>query len=157
MNISFNAAMATMDLLNCTIAGNSAANGGAVLTSDSGGVAYTTIKNTLIADNTPVNMYVENANAVIHSDGTNLSSDNGAGVLVGAGDKINTQPLLLPLGLYGGLTETHLLQSGSPAIEAGNNSGAPPTDQRGITRPQGLKVDIGAVELADAIFKNGFE
>ena len=157
MNISFNAAMATMDLLNCTIAGNSAANGGAVLTSDSGGVAYTTIKNTLIADNTPVNLYVENANAVIHSDGTNLSSDDGAGVLVGAGDKINTQPLLLPLGLYGGLTETHLLQSGSPAIEAGNNSGAPPTDQRGITRPQGLKVDIGAVELADAVFKNGFE
>ncbi|MHC4880502.1 MAG: FG-GAP-like repeat-containing protein, partial [Planctomycetota bacterium] len=51
------------------------------------------------------------------------------------------------------IPETHALQPDSPAIDAGNNSGAPATDQRGISRPidgdavGGAVTDIGAVEL----------
>ena len=43
-------------------------------------------------------------------------------------------------------TRTHALLPGSPAIDAGTSVGAPPFDQRGHPRPQGLGVDIGAFE-----------
>ena len=48
----------------------------------------------------------------------------------------------------GGPTFTYLPVAASPAVNKGNNAGAPAFDQRGITRPQGTKVDIGAVEVA---------
>jgi len=53
----------------------------------------------------------------------------------------------------GGPTLTHALLPGSPAIDAGHNTGAPDTDQRGVPRPQDgdgdgvAVVDIGAFEL----------
>jgi len=43
--------------------------------------------------------------------------------------------------------QTLLPLSTSPAVNAGNNTGAPATDQRGVPRPIGGIVDIGAVEL----------
>ncbi len=52
----------------------------------------------------------------------------------------------------GGPTRTHALLAGSTAIDRGDNSGAPGTDQRGVARPRdgdgnGSKiVDIGAFE-----------
>ena len=50
------------------------------------------------------------------------------------------------LGDHGGATLTHALLNGSPAMEQGNPSVAPAFDQRGVARPQGAQVDIGAVE-----------
>ena len=38
----------------------------------------------------------------------------------------------------------------SPAVDAGTNTGCPPTDERGVTRPQGASCDIGAYEAAAA-------
>src|SRR5581483_2236607 len=59
----------------------------------------------------------------------------------------NANPLLAPLGDYGGPTLTMLPLAGSPAIDAGADGGAPfPTDQRGYPRLSGAHVDIGAVE-----------
>jgi len=53
-----------------------------------------------------------------------------------------------------GMTATHALQAGSPAIDAGNctdQTGATiVTDQRGVTRPQGDACDIGAYEAGGA-------
>jgi hypothetical protein len=40
------------------------------------------------------------------------------------------------------------LLPGSPAIDEGDDSVCPPTDQRGVSRPQVLACDIGAFELA---------
>ncbi len=51
-----------------------------------------------------------------------------------------------PLADNGGPTLTMALLPGSPAINAGTASGAPATDQRGVPRPQGAGVDIGAFE-----------
>src|SRR5262249_38514118 len=53
-----------------------------------------------------------------------------------SGDLPGTAAQLGPLQDNGGPTPTHALLSGSPAIDAGDSTGCPPTDQRGITRPQ---------------------
>jgi hypothetical protein len=57
-------------------------------------------------------------------------------------------PLLEPLADNGGPTETMALGPGSPALDAVPSTGAacPPTDQRGVARPQGSACDIGAFE-----------
>ncbi len=55
-------------------------------------------------------------------------------------------PFLGPLSRNGGPTETLQLFPGSSAIDKGTGAGAPATDQRGVTRPQGLSADIGAYE-----------
>ena len=63
---------------------------------------------------------------------------------------IGVDPLLQPLGKYGGPTLTHALNPGSPAIDAGSCTdmrGDPvKEDQRGVSRPQGATCDIGAFE-----------
>ena len=45
-----------------------------------------------------------------------------------------------------GPTNTHALPTGSPAIDTGGS--CPPTDQRGVSRPQGAGCDVGAFEGA---------
>jgi hypothetical protein len=54
--------------------------------------------------------------------------------------------LLASLADNGGPTLTIALHSGSPAIDA-IPAGYPPTDQRGVARPQGSAADIGALEV----------
>jgi hypothetical protein len=83
--------------------------------------------------------------AAITSGGHNLSSDSTCGFTAG-GDLQNTNPLLGPLATNGGPTPTYALLPGSPAFDTGPNTGCPATDQRGITRPQGIRCDIGAFE-----------
>jgi hypothetical protein len=61
---------------------------------------------------------------------------------------ITADPGLGPLADNGGLTLTHAIASGSSALDSGTSAGAPPTDQRGVSRPQGSGFDIGAFELA---------
>jgi hypothetical protein len=46
--------------------------------------------------------------------GYNLSSDDGAGILTGPGDQINTDPMLGPLQDNGGPTFTHELLPWKP-------------------------------------------
>jgi hypothetical protein len=75
----------------------------------------------------------------------NLSSDVSCGLSMGS-DITNANPLLGPLQNNGGATWTHRLLAGSPAINAGDNNGCPPADQRGIPRPQDARCDIGAHE-----------
>jgi hypothetical protein len=61
-------------------------------------------------------------------------------------------PRLAPLANNGGPTFTHALLRGSPAIDAGDDTNAPATDQRGIARPRDgdgnrvAVIDIGAFE-----------
>ena len=84
------------------------------------------------------------------SSGHNLAAADCG--LTGTGDS-NLNPLLGSLQDNCGSTLTHALLSGSPAIDAGDNTGCPVTDQRGVTRPQdgdedgSMICDIGAYEL----------
>ena len=99
------------------------------------------VANTLLASNPPSNWSATDIDA-----GHNLSSDASC-AFQGAGSRTNVNPLLGPLANNGGPTPTMALLPGSPAIDAGAAAGAPATDQRGVARPQGPGVDIGAYEF----------
>lgn len=104
------------------------------------GTAGTHLFNTLLSGNTPTNCLGTKVDA-----GHNLSSD-GSCAFSGVGSLNNQDPGLGPLADNGGPTFTMALLPGSPAIGAGSAIGAPATDQRGVPRPQGPGVDIGAFE-----------
>jgi CSLREA domain-containing protein len=79
-------------------------------------------------------------------DGTGLTgiSDGVGGNQIGAADA-PIDPRLGPLANNGGLTLTHALLTGSPALDRAFFFGAPATDQRGVGRFGAP--DIGAFEL----------
>lgn len=71
-------------------------------------------------------------------------------------------PNLNSFGNNGGQTSTFLLGPGSSALNTGNDAtciAAPVNgvDQRGQARPSGSHCDIGAVEMSDINFEDGFE
>ncbi len=59
---------------------------------------------------------------------------------------VGYDPLLGTLQNNGGLTLTHALEDGSPAINSGDNNNCATVDQRGVSRPQQTVCDIGAFE-----------
>src|ERR1017187_5059952 len=137
----------SVSLTNVTMSGNSASIlGGAI--GNSG--LTVNCKNTIIAQNSSP-QYPDGFGPVT-SQGNNLIG-NGTGTTGFTNGTNNDQvgtaaspinPLLAPLGNYGGTTQTMALLPGSPAINAGTSTGAPTTDQRGDSRVGA--VDIGAFE-----------
>ena len=137
----------TMSVTNSTIAFNVANDGAGLYIHGSNG--NLSLRNSILASNTqfdsqPHNVSTNN-DGILTSLGFNISSD-GTAALSGPSDQSNTDPLINPtLSLNGGTTETHALQSGSPAINGGTTVGAPTTDQRGVTRD--AIPDIGSYEI----------
>lgn len=135
---------------NSTITGNSRTNSSGVGRNGIaiGGGAQATVSNSIIANNDELQCI---SNGLV-SDGHNLSSDFSCD-FTATGDLQGEEPLLFPLGDYGGATPVHALQAGSPAIDAAGNANCPATDQRGLARPYDgdgdstATCDIGAVEL----------
>lgn len=142
----------TLTMRQCTLTGNAAINAGAVgsfgavalvhctvignSASVSGGGIYNlgtlALTNSIVAANTP-NNFAGNAFTSVN----NLTSGN---------------PMLGALGYYGGSAPTMLPLPGSPAIDAGMNTGnLPATDQRGFARVVGSALDLGAVETGNVI------
>jgi hypothetical protein len=109
-----------------------------------GGINGGFIINTLLATNGG------NCSGSVTDGGHNLSSD-GTCSFTGIGSMSNTDPKIGPLADNGGPTLTMALLPGSPAIDAGNTSVAPATDQRGFPRPAGLAADIGAFEYGSVM------
>ena len=136
---------ASVTITNSTISQNSATIGGGLSNFKPGPVL--TLTDTIVAGNTAG--IGPDAYASVTSQGYNLiGQTDGSTGWVGS-DLTGTtasplNPLLAPLGNYGGPTQTMALLPGSPAINAGTSTGAPSTDQRGSSRVGG--VDIGAFE-----------
>jgi len=141
---------ATVVATNCTLAdsiGSGFANSGA-----GGSMA---LRNNLLKAGLFGSANLVLGSGTIVSLGHNLSSDAAGGdggtgpggFLNATGDLRNANPQLDPTGAvdHGGPTPTHALLGGSPAINAGNNTFAPPLDQRGFLRAG--PSDIGAFEF----------
>ncbi|MEO6392428.1 MAG: choice-of-anchor Q domain-containing protein, partial [Pyrinomonadaceae bacterium] len=147
---------ATLDLINVTIAGNSAANsgGGIFMKQIAGSFALQNVVNTIVALNSAPNG--TNVYGEVISYGHNLIGNNQALSWAGnspslAGNIVGTpgspvDPKFAPFGNYGGPTPMLVLLPTSPAINAGDPSFFPATDQRGVARPVGGISDIGAYE-----------
>lgn len=79
-----------------------------------------------------------------------------------AGGNLDTDPLLGALAsndTYNGsfATLTMLPDINGPAFDTGNDDQCPLFDQRGVARPFAKHCDIGAIEIIDRIFADGFE
>ncbi|WP_395373433.1 choice-of-anchor Q domain-containing protein [Marinicella sp. W31] len=163
------------DLINSTVSGNQAPSGAGVFSSEPN-VEITSstivnnigtgvfldrdnIQNSIIALNTDTDCVFEETG---FNNQNNFSSDGSCEVIDLLRGVIN-DPMLGPLADNGGLTLTHLPLSGSPVIDSGDDTICPEFDQRGETRPQDgdsdgtASCDIGAVELRDIIFVDGFD
>ncbi|MBS1795541.1 MAG: CSLREA domain-containing protein [Acidobacteria bacterium] len=154
----------SVTLRNCTVAANTAANTGGGFYNYGGTNISTTLANTIVADNRAVNgadVYNSFSSLVLLA-GANIVETGiaGSGGIGGGGSAGQTDPLLLPLGNYGGATATHNFAPNSPARDAGANGEALDTsanpltlDQRGsgFARLAGGAVDIGAYEFASVV------
>lgn len=127
----------TASLTNVTLLENEASsNGGGVFIYNSGSLNFT---NTIISNSISASDCYNDSGTI----NTNLSN------LVGDGTcdaDFSGDPALGPLANNGGPTLTFALLDNSIAINSGDLSACPETDQRGVTRPQGLGCDIGAYE-----------
>lgn len=139
----------SLELVNCTVVGNSAGGLGRLDSIDLhpgggiyvGGVFH--FVNSIIAGSEG------GADCAVSEDGQlgvtsgNLVEDGSCNALL-SGD-----PMLADLADNGGDSYTHALMPGSPAIDAvGVEECILAVDQRGTSRPQGERCDIGAYELS---------
>ena len=149
--------MNTLDLYNVTVAYNSAdrsqmgAQGGGIYANGT----LMTMNNTLVGNNTrwisgdahadcyQLACTVTADNSLVENDGP---SGNGCLESGGSANILGEDPVLAILTDNGGPTWTHGLRERSPAVDAGRIVNAPPIDQRGNSRPDGLAYDIGAFE-----------
>jgi beta-glucanase (GH16 family) len=139
-----------MEILNSTIANNIApdwASSAIFLGSwDPAVVPQLSLTNTIITGNQWYACEWHQSGAVsLLSGGHNLVQDDSCNPV--ASDLINADAGIGALADNGGPTWTHALLAGSLAIDAGDDSVCPATDQRGVTRPQGAACDIGSYEL----------
>ena len=148
-------------VVNCTFAENNADGalcGGAICCNSGAGFAQVTLRNNLFAANSNPQIRLRNFGQVA-SAGNNLSSD-ASGNLTQPTDKINTDPRLGLFARDGGTTNCYTLLPGSPAMDAGANTGLITTDQRGLPRAvaslcgAGAITDIGAVETQRYLVTN---
>ena len=118
--------------------------------------AAVTLRNTIVAGNfnSIASVRDDISGAVVASSSYNLIGDGtgSSGITNGVNNNqvgSGASPINPQLGALtnnGGLTETHALLAGSPAINTANNATCPPTDQRGVGRPIGPICDIGSFE-----------
>jgi CSLREA domain-containing protein len=149
-----------LNITNATISGNTSTQNGGGITKSNANPAN--IRNTIIAGNNGIATSPD-ATGTFNSLGTNIIGNVGVSAGWIASDLQNVNPMLGALANNGGFTNTFLPMPGSPAIDAGQNcvtdlscatnnpATAITTDQRGVARPAGGTVDIGAVEVAAAV------
>ncbi len=137
-------------LTNVTFSANSAGfgDGGGMFNDNS---SSPTLTNVIIANSTGGGDCYNNGGTLNAASANNLIEDvfNTCGLTDGSnGNIVGQDPMLGALANNGGFTQTFALQTGSPAIDAGTNTGCPATDQRGVLRPRNVTCDIGAYEYS---------
>jgi hypothetical protein len=107
-----------------------------------------TLRNTVVAGNT-AGSQPDDLVGDMNSLGYNLFGKSSGGSGYARTDLLDVDPKLGPLQDNGGPTLTMALLPGSPAIDSGNNTGAPEWDQRGPGYPRIVNgtIDRGAFEV----------
>ena len=126
--------------------GGTGVGGGVNSSNPSGTMVGSIVANNMLGGGPTTDFLANCAGAVPSTNSNNLTFPDNTGCVASVGN-----PLLGPLANNGGPTQTMALGPGSAAIDqlpVGSN--CPPTDQRGIARPQGPACDIGAFELVPA-------
>ena len=146
----------TLTVSNSTISNNTGFLGTGGINGDT---RFTTLKNTIVANNLGSDSHrPEDCSEIMTDGGYNLSSDKTCGFSAAnnsqsgtfdpsTGEGVRLDPKLGLLAANGGPTKTHALLEGSPAIDKGVAVAGITTDQRGVARPQGAAPDIGSFEL----------
>ncbi len=130
-----------------TVAGNDAWVGGGLWSYED---FTTTLRNTIVATNTADESELgEDVIGQFVSAGHNLIGNSNQGGGFASTDLLDVDPMLSSLADNGGPTLTMALLVGSPAIDAGDNTGAPAFDQRGPGFPRIVNgsIDIGSFEV----------
>lgn len=155
--VVFHAGTAAFYADSTTFTGNTAGSNGGAISNAFGLVQLT---NSLVAGNTPGDLSgtasgsshhnligdPATAGGLVHGVNNNLLGD-------GLGGALPIAEILDPfLASNGGLTQTHALPPGSPALDAGLTDRI--EDQRGVARPQGPAADIGAFEVENLLVSN---
>jgi hypothetical protein len=148
----------TVAVASCTIANNSASwdSGQAVYV---GGGTFQP-RDSIIASSTAYtgdpDVYCDYGS--VASLGHNLIGNSGGGGTFAASDLLDVNPRLGLLQNNGGPTQTMALLPDSPALDAGDNAGAPAFDQRGpgFSRIMNGAIDIGAFEVQTRFAVAGF-
>jgi hypothetical protein len=142
-----------VQIISSTISGNYADYGGGGILN--GGAAldirFSTVTNNTVGLGDGSGLYTKTGNTTVYD--TIIAGNHDAadvdGPYTGSANLIGGDPKLGPLQNNGGHTQTHALLPGSPAIDAGDNTGAPAYDQRGPGFPRIVNgtIDIGAFEV----------
>ncbi len=141
---------------NCTFVEDTASSGGDMYNSSSSPIVVNCTS--WRSEATAVGVYNDESssltvtNCVLWGSSTAISGPGSAGVTysciqgghAGAGN-IDADPLFWDV-----LSEDFRLHAGSPCLDRGTAAGAPTTDLRGVARPQGTGVDMGAYEMIEA-------
>lgn len=146
---------AAVDVTFSTITLNTGATGGGIATAGSGTI---TVTGSIIAGNTGGSAadadYLLSGGSIFDAGG-NVIGVEDASVFSNAGTQTGSSatPLNAMLGALadnGGLTRTHALLTGSPAIDMGGATAVPATDQRNAPRNVGA-ADAGAYEFGAVV------
>ncbi len=141
--VIYNSTGAAVTVTNSTFAGNRTSSQGDVIYSYPGGSA--TFRNSILSRGQSTGC----CGGPIINGGNNIDDGVSCGWGSANGSMSSTNPLLGALADNGGPTQTMALLPGSPAIDGvtyNSPNGAPAADQRGVSRPQGARDDIGAYE-----------
>jgi hypothetical protein len=137
----------TVTITQSTLSGNSSAFGANLHNFTTG--SPMTVSQSIVANGTGGGSNCSGSPAIVDG-GHNIDTGTSCGFSAANHSMTSTNPDLGPLASNGGPTQTMALPAGSPAVNAvpvtapGCTGG---TDQRGVSRPQGLACDIGAYEL----------
>jgi predicted outer membrane repeat protein len=136
-------------LTNVTMSGNSAwVSGGGFYNNDDSDEIGVSVRNAILWDNTPDQFAQGKGKLEILDSVVKNGCPTADGFAVTCTNVLTADPKIGQLADNGGATPTVALLAGSSAINAGVDYGVT-TDQRGVARPQGAGVDIGAFEYVD--------
>ena len=140
----------TMALNNVTLTGNTAGDAAGGIMNYLGTM---TLNHITLTGNSAVTSADGIYNNSVLNSTNSIVVDGGFGGMSGLNNFTAGDPMLAPLGDYGGSTHTMPPLAGSPVIDAGTNT-VLSTDQHSLPRVVGIAADIGAVEFLSSFVLN---